>query len=104
MSVIITEKQKPNKCEDCFAFCQTLNAEGSDWNCYCGIDRNTIFDKKGIRAFCPIKEVKAIPLDKVKKAREEIQKLRGCSCSCSDGIIDDVEDILDKLIESEDKE
>lgn len=51
-----------------------------------------------------ILEVKAIPLDKVKKAREEIQKLRGCSCSCSDGIIDDVEDILDKLIESEDKE
>jgi hypothetical protein len=46
-------------------------------------------------------EVKAIPLDKVKKAREEIQKLRGCSCSCSDGIIDDVEDILDGLIESE---
>ena len=32
---------------------------------------------------------------------EEIQKLRGCSCSCSDGIIDDVEDILDKLIENE---
>jgi hypothetical protein len=46
-------------------------------------------------------EVKAIPPDKVKQAREEIQKLRGCSCSCSDGIIDDVEDILDKLIESE---
>ena len=39
--------------------------------------------------------------EKLKKAREEIQKLRGCSCSCSDGIIDDVEDILDKLIESE---
>jgi hypothetical protein len=43
----------------------------------------------------------SIPLDKVKQAREEIQKLRGCSCSCSDGIIDDVEDILDNLIESE---
>lgn len=38
---------------------------------------------------------------KINKAIEEIQKLRGCSCSCSDGIIDDVEDILDKLIESE---
>lgn len=36
------------------------------------------------------------------KLRAEIQKLRGCSCSCSDGIIDDVEDILDKLIEIED--
>ena len=40
---------------------------------------------------------------KIEKAIEEIQKLRGCSCSCSDGIIDDVEDILDKLIESEEK-
>jgi hypothetical protein len=30
------------------------------------------------------------------KIRAEIQKLRGCSCSCSDGIIDDVEAILDK--------
>ena len=30
------------------------------------------------------------------KIRAEIQKLRDCSCSCSDGIIDDVEDIIDK--------
>ena len=30
------------------------------------------------------------------KIYSDIQKLRGCSCSCSDGIIDDVEDILDK--------
>ena len=43
-------------------------------------------------------KTKSIPLD---RAIREIQKLRGCSCSCSDGIIDDVEDILDKLIESE---
>ena len=39
--------------------------------------------------------------EKIEKAIDEIQKLRGCSCSCSDGIINDVEDILDKLIESE---
>ena len=38
---------------------------------------------------------------KINKAIDEIQKLRGCSCSCSDGIIDDVEDILYELIESE---
>lgn len=43
-------------------------------------------------------DVEAVPLDRIKEAREEIQKLRGCSCSCSDGIIDDVEDIMDKLI------
>lgn len=30
------------------------------------------------------------------KISAEIQGLRGCSCSCSDGIIDDVEDIIDK--------
>ena len=41
-----------------------------------------------------------IEREKINKAIDEIQKLRGCSCSCSDGIIDDVEDILDKLIES----
>lgn len=34
----------------------------------------------------------------------EIQRLRGCSCSCSDGIIDDVEDIIDKYRESEEEE
>ena len=43
-------------------------------------------------------DVEAVPLDRIKEVREEIQKLRGCSCSCSDGIIDDVEDIMDKLI------
>ena len=37
------------------------------------------------------------------KIRAEIQKLRNCSCTCSDGIIDDVEDILDKYkVENED--
>ena len=35
---------------------------------------------------------------KIKQVIEEIQKLRGCSCSCSDGIIDDVEDIIDKYM------
>jgi hypothetical protein len=30
------------------------------------------------------------------KIRAEIQDLRNCSCSCSDGIINDVEDIIDK--------
>ena len=55
----------------------------------------------------PLSELVDIPTadvverEKIDKAIKEIQKLRGCSCSCSDGIIDDVEDILDKLIESE---
>ena len=48
-----------------------------------------------------IPKADVIEREKINKAIEEIQKLRGCSCSCSDGIIDDVEDILDKLIETE---
>ena len=47
-----------------------------------------------------IPKADVVEREKINKAIEEIQKLRGCSCSCSDGIIDDVEDILDKLIES----
>lgn len=36
------------------------------------------------------------------KIYADIQKLRGCSCSTSDGIIDEVEDIIDKYkVESE---
>ena len=41
------------------------------------------------------------------KIMDEIQSLRNCSCSCSDGIIDDIEDILYKYkeeIENKEKE
>lgn len=41
-----------------------------------------------------IKELEQEPI--LDKIYADIQRLRGCSCSCSDGIIDDVEDILDK--------
>ena len=34
--------------------------------------------------------------DVLDKIYTDIQRLRGCSCSCSDGIIDDIEDIIDK--------
>lgn len=38
------------------------------------------------------------------KITTDIQRLRGCTCSCSDGIIDDIEDIIDKYkVESEGK-
>ena len=37
-----------------------------------------------------IPKADVIEREKINKAIEEIQKLRGCSCSCSDGIIDDV--------------
>lgn len=42
-------------------------------------------------------EYKTADLDKIDKIRAEIQSLRNCSCSCSDGIIDDIEDIIDKV-------
>ena len=48
--------------------------------------------------------VDVIPLEKIKQAMTEIENLSGQSCMVSDGIVDDVLDILDKLIESEDKE
>ena len=42
------------------------------------------------------RDLATIPTVNLDKIRAEIQKLRNCSCSCSDGIIDDVEDIIDK--------
>lgn len=47
------------------------------------------------------KEVKVIPLDRVKKAREEIENLT----PWDEGLVEmyNVLEILDKLIESEDK-
>lgn len=50
-----------------------------------------------------IKALEQAPI--LDKIEAEIQKLRGCSCWCSDGIIDDVEDIIDKYkVESEGEE
>jgi hypothetical protein len=51
------------------------------------------------------KTVKAIPLDKVKEAREEISKSCYKACITDDGVIREskVLEILDKLIESEEK-
>ena len=42
--------------------------------------------------------VKMCKVDVLEQIRQEIQRLRGCSCYCSDGIIDDVEDIIDRYI------
>lgn len=33
--------------------------------------------------------------DVIEKLKADIQRLRNCTCSCSDGIIDEVEDIID---------
>lgn len=34
----------------------------------------------------------------LEKLITKMQKLRGCSCSNSDGVIDDIEDMIDKLL------
>ena len=52
--------------------------------------------KRDIASNTTIKHKNTITEEVLDKIRAEIQKLRNCSCSCSDGIIDDVEDILDK--------
>ena len=67
-----------------------LDCERPYGNCGCGASIEEIEDALNMA----IKALKQEPvLDKI---RAEIQKLRNCSCSCSDGIIDDVEDIIDK--------
>ena len=50
--------------------------------------------EQAIKAVMAIKELEQEPI--LDKIIDEIQGLRNCSCSCSDGIIDDVEDIIDK--------
>lgn len=42
------------------------------------------------------KEEQEPQTDVLDKIIDDIQTLRGCSCSCSDGIVDDVESIIDK--------
>lgn len=46
-----------------------------------------------LQSYVICKEAERYVLEKI---TSEIQDLRGCSCSNSDGIIDDVEDVIDK--------
>ena len=73
MSVIITGMTMPNNCNDC-----GFVAEKAKTTC----------KSNGY----PLKSIDGL----LNQIKAEIQSLRNCSCSCSDGIIDDVEDILDK--------
>ena len=67
-------------------------------------ERNIVCGEQGSAAENDYKILKAHS-DGAREALDnviaEIQKLRGCSCSCSDGIIDDIEDIIDKYREVE---
>lgn len=67
-----------------------LNCVRPYGNCGCGVSDEEIEEALNIA----IKAVKQKAM--LNKIYTDIQSLRGCSCGCSDGIIDDVEDILDK--------
>lgn len=71
----------------------TKNDSGVDYT----INSLDDFIELGKKAFGVELTIKALEQEPIlEKIYADIQRLRGCSCSCSDGIIDDVEDILDK--------
>ncbi len=61
-----------------------------------GYERHPLPEYYAIEAAIKALEQEPV-LDKI---YADIQRLRGCSCSYSDGIIDDIEDILDKYKEN----
>lgn len=95
----LRNKQEP--CNDCISRKSVEELISNNNDKYGYSDRFHEFTEECMN-LPPVQPKQEPILDKI---RAEIQKLRGCSCSCSDGIIDDVEDILDKYIaESEGKE
>ena len=65
---------------------------------YCRNHKNRSADCNDIARF---PTVNAIPISVIENIMAEIQSLRGCSCEWSDGIIDDIEDIIDKHLGKE---
>ena len=94
--VIIPKGQEP--CDDCISRQAVIDAIEDDnrngnYSCFASNNDAECF-KDVIRSLSSVTpKPKTDVLDKI---RAEIQVLRNCSCSCSDGIIDDVEDIIDK--------
>lgn len=87
MSVLIKGMEIPKTCFDCIA-CVSGWCEATDKS----LKYETI--TRGKPKWCPLVEVPTT--DVLDKIYADIQELRNCSCSCSDGIIDDVEDIINK--------
>ena len=88
--MIVIDMDMPKSCFECVY--ALTDAHGA----YCALTDNEI--KEGLdiydgtnnrSAICPIK-------CGIEDIITDLQKLRNCSCSCSDGIIDDVEEIIDK--------
>ena len=98
----MTREERNNKLKH-FITCLKCEVSGKccDDNCSTQYDAGNMGEIiENLEAISKALEQEPI-LDKI---YADIQRLRGCSCSCSDGIIDDVEDILDKCkAESEDK-
>lgn len=67
-----------------------LDCERPYGSCGCGASDEEIEEALNMAIKCLEQE------SILNKIYTDIQSLRGCSCGCSDGIIDDVEDILDK--------
>ena len=78
-------------------FCTNMNWLDEDG--YAVEDREKVSNITDLVNGVPTADV--IPLEKIKQAYVEIENLSGQSCMVSDGVVNDVLDILDKLIESE---
>ena len=89
MAVIINNVDMPESCADC----PICHCKGKDepWNYCCFVTMDDIsideWDKER-NITCPLKSTDEMIA--------EIEKLRGCSCYVSDGIIDDVVDIIEE--------
>ena len=81
MAVILTNMDIPVNCWEC-----DLN-NGH----FCDITSNSIEDFMNVE-----EREKECPLKSTDEMIAEIEKLRGCSCNNSDGIIDDVVDIIEE--------
>lgn len=92
--IVIKDMKMPSSCYDCpFVKNERTNDYGSYGECGILEDYETInLLEHSKHPNCPLVDQEPV----IDKIRTEIQKLRNCSCNCSDGIIDDVEDILDK--------
>ena len=103
-------EQEP--CEDCISRQAAIDALGecpmnwTDSEAEITAERDwidTVEMLKSLPSVNPQPKTEQEPI--LDKIYTDIQRLRGCSCSCSDGIIDDIEDIIDKYkTESEDEQ
>lgn len=102
---IIKGYEMPHNCYDCdlhnYHECDLTNESIEEDYCWSGDSREK---------HCPLREVEAIPKDQYEQRLKadmvamltelqiSIQELSGCSCECSDGIVDSVDDLIQERI------